>query len=178
MPPRLRIKRIIAAAVAAALALIVAVPAGLVFFPVADEPATSDAILVVGPPFPGRVALADKLMREGKARTLVVATFAGQERRQGVTICNQKQPYPVECFVPSPYTTRGEAQNFSQMAQRNNWHSVQVITFWPHANRVRTLVNRCFDGKVDVLVAQDRVGAHEVLHHMGGWAKMLTYWSC
>lgn len=178
MARRRKLGRLLLGTVATILILVIAVPAGLVLVPRSDDPVHSDVIMTVGPPFDARLALADRMMRAGMADQLVVATYDDQHERDTVAMCNEPQPYRVHCFTPEPYTTQGEAQAMARMAEENGWRSVQVITFAPHVNRVRALMNRCYSGKLRVVQSRDYYGPYETLHHMGGWLKMLTYWEC
>lgn len=175
---RRRWRGVLAGVLAALVLIVAAVPAALVLVPRADTPGTSDALITLGPPFDGRLAMADQLMREGRARELLVFTYDEQHERDTVTLCNEPQPYPVHCITPEPYTTRGEAQAIGRLAQVNGWQSVQVLTFAPHVNRARVLVDRCTDATVHVLETPDFYGPYEQLHHAGGWLKMVTYWDC
>ena len=49
---------------------------------------------------------------------------------------------------PEAATTRGEARAFAELAGREGWHSVTVVTSSYHRRRAGLLVGRCFEGTV------------------------------
>ncbi|MCA0436038.1 MAG: YdcF family protein [Austwickia sp.] len=166
-PPRRRRIARIAGAVVAVFVVLTGVFTTLTLLPQADEPASSDAVLVLGPPTPARMSLGERLVREGRARTLVVSqanpTFPLVDQ------CARPQTYPVICFVPDPSTTRGEAQELRRLVERHGWSSVQVITMGVHVNRARYVVGRCFAGDLRLLAVEDPQGWDEISWHIRGW---------
>lgn len=175
MPPRrVRIVRRVAVIAAVLVVAILAVPLVLVLNPEPDAPGRSDAVLVLGPATPARVTLGEELVASGAAKTLVVSENPSVWVRP-VAACTEKRSYDVECFIPYPATTQGEAEEFRRLADKHGWKSVQVITYAPHINRTRLVVQRCFPGDVRVLDApRDPVGPTDIVHHVAGWLKMVV----
>jgi uncharacterized SAM-binding protein YcdF (DUF218 family) len=50
----------------------------------------------------------------------------------------------VLCLTPEASTTRGEARAFAELAGREGWRSVTVVTSSYHRRRADLLVGRCF----------------------------------
>ena len=139
---------------AAALAVLVAGSLGLLGWwvvyhptldPVPDEPV--DALLVIGPLEPWRVPAAEELMRQGKARNLVLST---PNMPWDAIYCQEPHDWPAYCFPPEPSTTRGEAMNYRSLAREKGWKSVLVLTVDFHADRTRFTFERCLRTDVPV----------------------------
>ncbi|MCS5716755.1 YdcF family protein [Herbiconiux sp. CPCC 205763] len=136
-------------AAAAAIALI-----GLPFyvFPTVDQPERADAIVVLGPPKATRIALAEKLVSEGYAETILISVPpTSRFSASSLPACT----YPpagadVTCFLADPFTTQGEARFVRAQAQENGWNKVLVITSTPHVYRARLIFDRCIDGALFV----------------------------
>ncbi|QQS03043.1 MAG: hypothetical protein IPK37_09595 [Austwickia sp.] len=156
---------------AAAVGVALAAPLPLVLGDRPDAPGTSDAVLVLGPPFPERVRVAEELMAAGRAKALVISVDSTWSARK-LPACTQRRAYPVTCFEPEPGTTRGEGQELRRLAEANGWHSVQAITFRWHVNRARVILGRCFAGDVRVLETTEATGPEDIAHHVGGWYKV------
>lgn len=67
----------------------------------------------------------------------------------------------IECFTPTPSTTRGEARYVGERGAEDGWGSVVIVTTPDHALRARWRVERCFPGKV--YVATSPLPAHDWL---------------
>jgi uncharacterized SAM-binding protein YcdF (DUF218 family) len=52
----------------------------------------------------------------------------------------------ILCLHPEASTTRVEARAFAELAGREGWRSVTVVTSSYHRHRVGLLVDRCFGG--------------------------------
>ena len=62
-------------------------------------------------------------------------------------------PHPkLQCFVPDPGTTKGEARELRRLANQYGWRTVIVVTFRPHISRARFILEQCFDGEL-IMVA-------------------------
>jgi uncharacterized SAM-binding protein YcdF (DUF218 family) len=156
----------------------------LIVSPSTNKPQHVDAILVLGPPNEnGRFALGLKLIAEGYSTNLVVSS-APDSLAQLNQLCLTGIPNAVlTCFPPNPSTTRGEAQYIERMATARGWKSLIVVTSTYHISRARTVVGRCFDGKVLMVKATDGgVGlqklAYEYFYQTGAWIKALIHRSC
>jgi hypothetical protein len=59
----------------------------------------------------------------------------------------------VLCLHSEIDTTRGEARAFAELAGREGWRSVTVVTSSYHRHRAGLLVSRCFPGTVHTVGA-------------------------
>lgn len=116
-----------------------------------------------------------ELVREGVAPTLVAST--GPNR-----LCGTKQAFEVVCFLPSPETTRGEAEAIGRMARERGWTSIVLVTSTYHVSRARLLVGRCYSGTLAVAAAEPDQGVAAwigfIAHEWGGLADSLVHRSC
>src|SRR5262245_47173108 len=136
-----------AAAIAgvALLAAFAALTARVFVWPdMAPLPARADAIIELGGPGDlSRDAVALRLAREHRAPVLIQSTLPGD------TACLPPVAgVRIECFHPSPETTRGEARYIGALAARRHWTSVILVTTPDQAWRARLRVSRCFPGRV------------------------------
>lgn len=148
--------------------------------PRVDEPAPSDALFVLGPHDRTRMAEAFRLMDEGVAPVLVVATPRPRatdtaEDLQEREFCAGNLSYEVVCFEPDPSTTQGEAMRLRELAAERGWNRVSALTFRQHVPRSRLILGRCFEGDLDVLAVDYGLGPLGVLrqfrHESGGFVK-------
>jgi hypothetical protein len=136
-----------------AAALVLAVFAGLtgrlfVWPDLAPPPSRVDAIVELAG-FVNRDEAALALAREHRAPVLLQSTLV---RDPGTDRCLPPVPgVTIGCFQPDPNTTQGEARFIGQMAQREHWHSVILVTTPDHAWRAKLRVSRCFSGDVYVV---------------------------
>lgn len=151
--------RIVGTAIGSVVALTCAwlmVCTGVLLHPeVTQEPEPADALLVLGPPDPTRVAVAAQIMEAGLAPVAVVATPdpvpgtwpSDAEFLENRPYCDDPDlPYEVICFKPDPSTTQGEAMKLRELAEERGWDNVIVLTYRPHVARSQLIVDRCFDG--------------------------------
>jgi hypothetical protein len=153
----------------ALLSLVAYVLVGLPFivFPRTDaRPKHADVVLVLGPLSEKRIALAKQLLADGTVDRMMWSA----------TITTHAQ-YPLlqECWTtpglicerPSPATTEGEGQMLQRQAAARGWTSAIVITQTAHVTRARTIVSRCFAGRVSMLDSGDPP--------VGGWVYEYAY---
>lgn len=106
-----------------------------------------DAIIELAGPG-DRDAEAIALAMQHRAPLLVQSTITGDTRSDK---CLQPMPdITIECFVPVPETTRGEARWIGEQAAALHWSSIIIVTTPDHAWRARLRVERCFPGEVYV----------------------------
>lgn len=144
-----RVLRRILIGLTALIVVFAAATARLIVWPASGMPAHVDAIVMMAGPG-DRLPTALALAREHRASTLVVST--GWEGYGG------RCPGPVTgvrliCFEPNPGNTRGEAEFAAQLAQRNHWNSIVLVTITPQDTRARILMRRCYSGSVYVMTA-------------------------
>jgi len=146
-PSRAR-RRVIAAAVALAVAFS-ATTARLLVWPAQGVPARVSAIVMLaGPGARTRVAL--ELAREHRAPVLAVSR--GWQGYGGP--CPPPVPgVKLICFEPDPGNTRGEAEALGRLAKQYHWSSVVLVTTSFQDTRARMLAERCFGGSTYVVAA-------------------------
>ena len=136
--------------------------------PQIDALRKADAILIVGgaDPLP-RYRYGFELADQGWAPHLVVS----DPDRQLTKPCSAThRGFTVECFVPDPRTTLGEARELRRLAEENHWRTVIVVAYPPHISRARYIIGRCFDGALMMAAAPDRLSIPD-------WAFMYGYQS-
>ena len=130
--------------------------------PRTEEPAVSDALLLLGPPDTQRMATAQELMERGIAPVLVIATPDAQpddspamvQYYEDKEFCAPRADFEVMCFEPNPSTTQGEAIELRDLAAERGWDTVTVVTFKQHVPRARMILERCYGGELR-MVATD-----------------------
>jgi uncharacterized SAM-binding protein YcdF (DUF218 family) len=130
--------------------LIVWILAGLPFFvlPTVDHvPAHADVVVVLGPPLPQRVAVAERLLAEHRVATALVSVPGDPAFWRIGAFCARSD---VICFAPDPSTTRGEARELRAEAALHGWTSAVVTTMPAHIPRARILFRRCFSGSLSM----------------------------
>jgi uncharacterized SAM-binding protein YcdF (DUF218 family) len=149
MPRRLR--RPLTALVVLVMLVLVAL-VGLTYplfvFPATDEPGRADAVVVFAGGDGERQTEGLRLVRQGVAPVLVVSD-GGEPDAPRARLCRQR-PAGVRlyCFTPDPATTRGEARRFAELAGREGWRSLVLVTSNYHVLRAGLLLERCYDGQV------------------------------
>ncbi|PBB08536.1 S-adenosyl-L-methionine-binding protein [Kocuria sp. WRN011] len=144
------------AALAVAVAGWLAVCWAVLEHPRTEEPAMSDALLVLGPPDTQRMATAQGLMERGIAPVLVIATPDAQpddppamvQYYEDKDFCTPRTDYEVICFQPNPSTTQGEAMQLRDLAAERGWDTVTAVTFKQHVPRARMILERCYHGEL------------------------------
>lgn len=148
--PRRR-SRIRTAGVAALAGLLVWAVVGLPFFvfpATGPLPEHADVIVVLGPDTPQRVELAERLFAEGVAPEMLWSTPTRPSATSDAVLQTCRTTAGLQCFVPSPSTTAGEAQQLARVARTRGWTSAIVITQTPHIARARSIIAGCFTGRL------------------------------
>ena len=159
-PGRTRILLVVLIVVA-----VLSVLAGWLAWSPTDPPGRVDAILVLAGGQGERERTGVRLAREGIAPVLVFSD-GGRPGSSSGRLCRQRfSGVRVLCLTPRPDTTRGEASAFAEMAAREGWRSVAVVTTGYHVRRARLLLDRCFPGTVHAVGASSgmnrlRIGLH------------------
>ncbi|MDN4490675.1 ElyC/SanA/YdcF family protein [Demequina sp. SYSU T00068] len=178
---------VIAGAVVAALALIACLP--LYAFPASDEPRAVDAVYVIGPPTGTRMALAEQMIADGLADTLVVSLVeddaterAAMERAAELCDAPDAWGFTVLCSQPEPFTTRGEARWMRELVESYGWESVAVITIRPHLTRTRVITERCWDGDIAYIDSGESLApwywAYQLAYQTAGFVKVALQDGC
>ena len=158
-----------AAVAACVLALVIAVTGYRLYVaPATDDPASgpvADAAVALGG-IPEIAADAERLVRQGRARTLVLSNpYTRIGERNAVTArCDDaaaRHDPRVTCFDPQPATTRGEAEEIGRLAAAHGWHRVVVVAPRFHVSRARMIVARCYRGDLVMVASQVTVPTSE-----------------
>ncbi|MBF6329009.1 YdcF family protein [Nocardia transvalensis] len=142
--------------------------------PPIDDPAPADAILVLGGAHDGREELGLRLARDGYAPRVL---FSDPYEHSALMnrICHGGYRFAVDCFDPSPRTTRGEGRELAARARAGQWRRVIVVTFTPHVSRARYVLGKCWDGEILIVVAHPRISplrwAYQYLYQSAGYVK-------
>ncbi|WP_134772058.1 ElyC/SanA/YdcF family protein [Ornithinimicrobium flavum] len=118
--------------------------------PEVDPRQEVDAVYVLGP-VETRIEQTLAVMDSGVAPVLLATTSINQETGDAYATdhCGLvTDRYRVECVVPEPYNTRGEAAVLAAAVEENGWERVAVITSTPHTARARMLMERCVDADI------------------------------
>ena len=136
----------------ALLALLVVGASAILFVwaPFADtDPGHVDAIVVLAGSR-SRLPVALDLFRRHVAAVLAVSEDPSDKAR--ARFC-RLPPSRAFCFLPQPYSTRGEARAVARLARRRHWRSVAVVSSRFHLFRVRVLFRRCTDARLELVPA-------------------------
>lgn len=151
--------------------------------PRTEEPSRSDALLVLGPPDPQRMALARNLMQRDIAPVMVIATPAPRPDHSPAMIryyrdqdfCSSRADYEIICFEPNPSTTQGEAMKLRELANERGWDTVTAVTFEQHVPRARMILERCYQGELRMTAIDYQFTALRTLgqyvYQSGGFVK-------
>lgn len=180
VPARIRRFLVPALAVVAATgACLLAVLAWTVNAPRSDAGGKTDVLLVLGPSTPARLSVAEDLMSRAEADVMVVSAHPSDTLWEVPKPCRGGMPYPVYCFDPSPATTQGEARSVAQLMREHGWSSVRALTYTPHVERARILLERCIAGEVKMQeVRQPYDRWYQLAYQGGGYAKTFARWGC
>lgn len=133
-----------------------------------------DALYVLGP-LETRIEPALALMDAGLAPVMLATLSLDAAGRPYFTDhCGRTTPrYRIECVVPDPYTTRGEARLLGREVRERGWTRVAVLASTAQAERARLLLARCVPGTVLVWDHHEdrdvRAWLGEFVHQSGGW---------
>jgi len=166
--------------------LLVVACLGLAGFPVYVRPqidplSKADAIFVLGGYGDDRYQLGKQLVEEQWAPVLVES--GGY---QHIALWNRcltpGPPVNIVCFVASPPTTNGEAQELKRFADKYGWRKVIVITHRSHVSRARFILQRCFDGELTMIASRDSLSlprwVYEYAYQTAGYVKALLSPKC
>ena len=133
-----------------------------------DPPTDADAIVILGPALDDRLNTAIQLAHQLHITQLAISVGDTPEQIDSGYCAEPPAGVHVTCFVPNPYTTRGEAQEIQKLAGGKGWANVIVITSRWHISRAHYLVSRCFGGTIQMVDAHDTLG-------LWGWVKQSVY---
>ena len=135
-----------------------------------------DALYVLGP-LETRIEPALALMDAGLAPVMLATLSLDAAGRPYFSDhCGRTTPrYRIECVVPDPYTTRGEAELLAEQVREHGWTKVAILTSTAHASRAGLLMRRCVAASVLVwdYPSDNSVTGwlSEFVHQSGGWVQ-------
>jgi uncharacterized SAM-binding protein YcdF (DUF218 family) len=169
-------RRVRLAVALALVALFGAVTAWLFVWPPADPPGQVDAVVV----FAGkreRLAEAIRVVRAGVAPVLVISDGGRPRSRAGRTCRNPPPGLRVVCVTPEHSSTAAEAAAFAELAERQGWRSLALVTSAYHVRRAGLLLDRCYGGAISTVAVPRPAGpglAADALHEWAGLVAAVT----
>lgn len=149
-----RFRRRLAVAVASVILGVLSVATWVYAFPGTPEVVRADVIYVLGPPTDDRIAEARRLRDAGVADRVLISVYRDHAPAYSPPICLEHE---VDCLIPDPGTTKGEAALLEAYAAEHEVTSVIVLTVTPHVARTRYVFGRCFSGTSTVVpVSEDQ----------------------
>ncbi|AXY51057.1 YdcF family protein [Rhodococcus ruber] len=164
--------------------LLVVVAGGIPLYvaPAQDHLLPADAIVVLGGPGEERYAYGIELANRGLAAHVALSDPSGGEDDRLTGLCAEPSIPTVTCFAPRPPTTSGEARAIRDLAAREHWRKIIVITFLPHLSRAGFIIRRCFAGDVLMIASPDGLSpgewAWQYLYQTAGYARALINPPC
>lgn len=173
---RLMLVVVILAAVSAFVGLPVYV------FPQMDELRTADAVVVLGGNPYQRFEYGIEIAEQGYAPKVLLSNSVGPQDPRMQQICGGDYTVEVECFVPSPWSTRGEAEEIQRRAKSENWQHIIVVTYKPHLSRARYIVEQCYSGELTMIASPTHQNAvqwiESYVYQTAGYAKAVLAGGC
>lgn len=103
-----------------------------------------------------REAAGIRLAWQGVA-PVIVFSDGGRPRSASARLCRRRLAgIRIVCLSPRTSSTQGEARAFAELADREGWRSVAVVTSSYHIRRASLLVDRCYGGMVHTVAAPNR----------------------
>lgn len=117
--------------------------------PPTDTPTRADAVVVLGGPGDRMGRGWDLAGDDGLAPAIVVFL-------EDPGLCEPLDDDPEEiCLTPEPATTRGEARMVAELARDRGWDHLVVVTAASPSVRARIRLERCFDGRLDMVTVRE-----------------------
>ena len=165
--------------VLAAAVVLAGVAAGRLFvWPSQDAVRAVDAVVLFAGGRGERLALAERLLADGLSSNLVLPNGNAPEWPAGNRACREQRAYRVHCLAPDPDTTQGEARAIAQLAEREGWRRVLVVTSTYQLSRAGLLLDRCYDGEVLTTAARPKLSlpawGRRVAHEALAWTRAVA----
>ncbi|TWS18416.1 YdcF family protein [Tsukamurella asaccharolytica] len=143
----------------------------------------ADAIVVLGGNPYERFEYGLQLAERGLARQVVLSNSVGVTDARMRELCARAiSGVNITCFLPQPWTTRGEAQEVQRLAAARGWNDIIVVTTTAHLERARFILERCYGRKMQMTDFPEDRGAAETVFGWGyqsaGWLKALYQTGC
>jgi uncharacterized SAM-binding protein YcdF (DUF218 family) len=117
-------------------------------WPTTTPPDRADVVLVLAGGMGEREAAGARLAREGVAPVLVFSDGGGPTTAWAPRCRLRFDGIRVVCLSPEIPATRGEARAFAELAAREGWRSVALVTSRYHIRRASLLLGRCYPGTI------------------------------
>ena len=117
-------------------------------WPATTPPDRADVVLVLAGGMGEREATGVRLARGGVAPIVVFSDGGGPATAWAPRCRLRFDRVRVVCLSPQISSTRGEARAFADLAAREGWHSVALVTSRYHIRRASLLLGRCFPGTI------------------------------
>lgn len=151
--------------------------------PPMDKPLhTADAVVVLGGTPYERFEYGIELAESGLAPEVVISNSVGADNRRMQDLCDTRATVRITCFLPDPWTTRGEAREIRALAEQRGWTSIVVVTTTAHIARARYILERCFGGGISMTDYPEHQSVFEQVtgwvYQSAGWVRALTQRGC
>jgi uncharacterized SAM-binding protein YcdF (DUF218 family) len=148
---------------------------------VVEHPSAADAIVVLGPATDDRIAEAVTLARQSVSHVIVVSNE--WSHRSAMQLCaNPPSGWTLLCFIPSPDTTRGEAEYVRNLVSARGWSNLAVVTSRYHISRARLIIKRCFTGRLQMVAAPESINPaqwlYQYFYQSAGYLRAAVTTSC
>ena len=144
--------------------------------------AEADAVVVLSGDHGDRLELGLRLVRSGTAPTLVILNPGDGPAARSRPLCEEPQPFEVDCPTPPLVSTIGDVRQVQALADERGWRRVVVVTSRFHVARSRVVLARCSDVDVEVRGSRvdlpARVWARAVAHEIAGIGQALLLPEC
>ncbi len=151
--------------------------------PQTDPLRHADAIFILGGPTYDRYPFGMDLGLQGWAPTVVASNPNGpNDPWLSKTCAKPPDGLRLQCFIPDPGTTKGEARELRRLAKQNGWRTVIVVTFRPHISRARHILQECFDGNLIMVASPATISptlwAYQYLYQTAGYIRSVLQPGC
>jgi uncharacterized SAM-binding protein YcdF (DUF218 family) len=115
--------------------------------PATDRPARVDAVVVFAGGGGERQQAGIRLVADGLAPVLVLSD-GGRPGSRRTRACREPSGLRVLCLTPRPADTGGEARAFGDLAARERWDTLLLVTSTYHVRRASLLFGQCHRGRL------------------------------
>ncbi|WP_461168113.1 YdcF family protein [Tsukamurella serpentis] len=177
-------RRSIAAAVMTALVALFGLGIDRMYVqPPIANPHPADAIVVLGGNPYDRFEYGLELAQQGLAAQVVISNSVGPTDQRMRELCSRAiDRVEVSCFLPVPWSTRGEAQEIRRLAKSRGWKDIIVVTTTAHLQRARFIVRRCYGAELQMMDFPERRSTVDTVlgwgYQSAGWVKALYQNGC
>ncbi|WP_415678147.1 YdcF family protein [Tsukamurella hominis] len=180
-----RMRRLIACALILVLLAAVGIALDRAYLqPKIDRELTpADAIVVLGGNPYQRFEYGIDLAERGLASQVVLSNSVGADDTRMQELCARTiTGVQITCFLPEPWTTRGEAQEVQRLAAARGWEDIIVVTTTAHLERARFILERCYGKTMQMTDFPEHRGTAATVFGWGyqsaGWLKALYQTGC